>query len=253
MKPITEFPYSTDLVKDPKYFWNCYNTDQLKLYYTKLRKRTDTDLDPLLAIIQEDKKLMSLIRSFVLTADGWCTEIKACVLASIVIARRPKDITEIGVFGGRSLIPMAMTLKQRAIPGKITGIDPYSAEESAKDQIGENAHWWGTLNHAAIKERFLGNVKRFALEPYVTFIEKPSDDVQPMPCDLLHLDGNHSDQALRDAERFGPMVRSGGIAVLDDIRWEGGAVLRAIDSLEDMGFVEAFRVEDWNVMQNTRS
>lgn len=261
MKPLTTHPYKPELLTSEDYFWNCRTSEALEDYYDRLDSRkvinpTDGDDKALLAIVQNEKKLFSLIVSTVQTMDGWSSPEKCCAMASLVLAIRPKVCVEIGVFAGRSLIPMAMALKHASIPGKVIGIDPYSAQESVKGEQGENEKWWGQLDHNSIHDKFQGFVKRFDLSQQVQLIKKSSNDVEPMECDLIHIDGNHSDQALKDAERFGPKVRLGGIAIMDDLMWVGGGVLRAIDVLEELGFCEAFRVqadgECWNVMQRVK-
>lgn len=256
MKPISCHVFTPDLLTDPKYFWNCKTPEQLKSYYINLQSRTDDDRAALLAIIQNEKKLCTYIRTTTLTLDGWCSEEKACVLAALVMALKPAVCVEIGVFGGRSLFPMALVAKQLELSTKVIGIDPYSAKASVENELGENAKWWGDLDHEAILQKFQDNSKRMGLTDRIALIRKRSDDVTPELCQILHIDGNHSDQAVKDAMRFGPSVQVGGVVVCDDIMWGGGAVLRAIDCLEDMGFVEAFRVtangECWNVMQRVK-
>ena len=139
------------------------------------------------------------------------------------------------------------------------GIDPYTAAASAQDEFGENLKWWNDQKmHDGIKEKFWNHVRKFGVYDYVSLVEKKSDDVilDTIVFDMAHIDGNHQDQAIRDAERFGAHVRLGGIIICDDLKWQGGGPLRAIDTLEDMGFVEVFRVEVesdcWNVMQKVR-
>jgi predicted O-methyltransferase YrrM len=261
MKPLTTHPFTTDLLTSKDFFWNCRTADDLADYHHNIKARqlfnpTDSDIKALLAIIQNEKKLASLIVSTVTTMDGWSSPEKGCVLAALILAMRPKVCVEIGVFAGRSLIPMAMAIKHGEIPGKVIGIDPYSAEASAKGEQGENEKWWGQLDHKAIHDKFQNFVQRFDLAQQVQLLRQTSDAVTPMPCDLIHIDGNHSDQAVRDAERFGPTVRLGGIVVCDDLMWVGGGVLRAVDVLEDLGFAEMIRVTDngecWNVMQRIK-
>ena len=44
--------------------------------------------------------------------NGWCSVNKAQHLAAMVCALQPVTAVEIGVFGGKSLIPMAMAMKR---------------------------------------------------------------------------------------------------------------------------------------------
>jgi hypothetical protein len=254
MKPITAHQFTQDLLTSPEYFWNCKTPEDLNKWYVPHRPN---GIEALLSIVQANRKLFSLISSTVPTMDGWCSLEKACVLASLTLAMKPVSAIEIGIWAGRSLLPVAMAMKVIG-SGVITGIDPYSPQESAKSEVGESEKWWAAQDHKAIKEKFLAFVRYFQVEPHVRHIEKPSDQVElninPM---LLHIDGSHTDQAVRDAERFGKLVPLGGIVVMDDINWQMGGVLRAIDALEEMGFIEVYRRsgngEDWNIMQRVKS
>jgi len=254
MTPITSHPFTQDLLTDKSWFWNCKTTEEVEACQRLDRQE---QFNALLAIVQNNRKLFSLITSTIPTMDGWTTLPKACALASLTLALRPASAVEIGIWAGRSLLPIAMAMKHLGT-GLITGIDPYSSQESAKGEFGENEKWWAAQDHKAIKEKFLHFVNRFGLGNHIKHIEKPSDEVDltGYRIELLHVDGSHTDQAVRDAERFGALVPIGGIAVLDDLHWVGGGVLRAIDTLEDMGFVEVLRRtgdgDNWNIMQRAK-
>jgi len=65
----------------------------------------------------------------------------------------------------------------------------------------------------------------------------PSRHVEPPPgIGLLHIDGAHDNVAIQDVVRFAPQVVIGGLVVLDDLNWSGGAVTRAAIRLEQLGF-----------------
>ncbi len=254
MKPITTLAFSPDFLVSPQYFWNCKTREQLDQWHSHISD--SQQFEALLSIVQNNRKLCSLITTTIPTMDGWTTIPKACALAGLTLAMKPVSVVEIGIWAGRSLLPVAMAMKTLG-SGVITGIDPYSPQISAQNEFGENAVWWGAQDHKAIKAKFLNFVRYFQVEQHVRHIEMPSDqvelNVQPM---LLHIDGSHTDQAVRDAEKFGKLIPLGGVAVLDDINWVGGGVLRAIDTLEDMGFVEVLRRttegENWNIMQRVK-
>lgn len=247
MKPITTYPFSGELLSSNKYFWNRKTVKEL------VEPFNDDDYEALLAITQNNRKFFSLIMTTLPTMDGWCTPEKGCVLFALALAMRPQTCVEVGTYAGRSFLPMAWAVRENGV-GRVVGIDAYSGAVSASEEMPGNQEWWASLDHTAIKKTFFGFLKGFGLEGVSHIIEKKSDDVEPMSCDILHVDGGHSDVAVRDAERFGPKVRLGGIAVLDDLMWSGGAVLRALDTLEEMGFRECFRRTDqnWNVMQRCR-
>lgn len=252
MKPITDYKYRPELLTEKAFWWNC----RMKEDFNGHVDDVGSAFNPLLSIVQNNAKLFTMICTTVPTMDGWTSIPKACALASLVLAIKPENVVEIGIWAGRSLIPMALALKSVG-RGVITGIDPYSPQESAKNEFGENENWWAAQDHKAIKEKFLQFVTRFDLSKQVRHIESPSDKVKMKePIQLLHVDGSHTEQAVRDAENFGPLVPIGGIAVLDDLNWVGGGVLRAIDCLEEQGFVERERPtidgDNWNIMQRVK-
>jgi hypothetical protein len=180
---------------------------------------------------------------------GWCSPEKAHALASIIVAMRPKVTVEIGVYAGRSGISMAMAHKFINY-GQVIGIDPFTNQAAAEGYEGENAKWWGELDIEDILRQFNERIGRYHLEPYFQLQRVKSDDA-PVPDVIccLHVDGQHTEQAVRDVERFASHVRIGGIVIMDDIQWDGGGVTRAVSRLMDLGFVEMYRIADWGVFQ----
>jgi Methyltransferase domain len=172
--------------------------------------------------------------------QGWCSVGKAITLANLVLAYRPLIIYEIGIYGGASLIPMALACKHIK-NGTVIGIDPYDAAESVKGETKVNADHWSKVDHKAIRDGFRKKIVELGLQSYVTFHEATSDAVEPKMHEILHVDGRHTDQAVRDVLRYGARVRIGGFMVMDDPSWPGGGVLRAIDTAKEMGFKEISR------------
>lgn len=207
---------------------------------------------------------------------GWCSVRKAHTLASIILATRPALVVEIGVYGGRSFVPMVMALaevrrqstvngQQSTVGGVAIGIDPYDAAVSAAGEVAANAEWWGNLDHGEIEKHartVMGAVPDW--DGHWDLVRKRSDDVDPPDgVGLLHVDGAHTEQAYRDVERFAEHVMVGGYVVLDDLLWEGGQVSRSIEVLTRMGFDERFRMigqdegtpftDNWGVFQRVKN
>lgn len=191
---------------------------------------------------------------------GWCTETKARTLAALVIGTRPKIIVEIGVWSGKSLLPMALACREIG-HGVVIGIDPYEASASIEGQEAANVKWWGAQPHQQMHDDFLVDVTRRGLQNVVRLIRDRSDNVTPPDnIGLLHADGNHGPQAMRDIQRFAPHVRDGGFIVLDDLHWSSGDVGASMNTLLAAGFTELFSVvgpegnsrNDWGVFQKLR-
>jgi len=136
---------------------------------------------------------------------GWADAEKAIAFASTIFAIRPELCVEIGTYGGRSAIPVLLALRELR-RGVLWCIDPWSPEASAEGQPPEHAAWWSTAaNHEMVYNDFQRVLKQ-----------------------------------TMDAERFGPRVRTGGFACLDDLNWPGGGVVAASQRLNHLGFVKLY-------------
>lgn len=152
---------------------------------------------------------------------GWCSHTKASVLIDIITKTRPKKIVEIGVWAGKSLIPMAFTLKTLG-NGKIYGIDPWKNEESVIGVQSEaNLAYWEWVDHEAVMNGLKIKVQEFGLEDQIELIRSSSLEAPEIgDIDLLHIDGNHSEiTSILDVTKWVPLVKSGGWIIVDDISW----------------------------------
>lgn len=173
---------------------------------------------------------------------GWCSHQKADDLASCVMAMGGGNILEIGLFAGRSFFPMAMAVRHCGI-GKAIGIDPFDAEISAESEEGANKEWWKGIDHHYVENAFREKLWELQLQEWTVIHKSKSDDVEPPEnISVLHVDGGHRDEALRDTVRFAGNVVMGGFCILDDVTWEGGAVSKSANWLTVVGFVERRRV-----------
>ncbi len=163
---------------------------------------------------------------------GWCTDNKASVLMDLIFNHRPEVVVEVGIYGGKSLIPMAMAL-QYLKKGKIYGIDPWEASQSVVGFMDANSDWWGMLDHEQIMQDYLRKVREFDLEEFVRTLRTTSANSKPIyGIDLIHIDGNHSeDSAYFDVQKWIPLVNSGGFIVFDDVDWR--TTDRAVEWLDE--------------------
>jgi len=163
---------------------------------------------------------------------GWCSEYKATVLIDLIEELKPKTVVEIGVFGGKSLIPMGVALKALRL-GVIYGIDPWTQESSAVGMEGDHKTYWESIDHEQIFSSVKTSIRKLKLQDHVRLIKQTSAKATPpSDIDLLHVDGNHSEEAAYfDVLKWVPYVRKGGIVVFDDIsKWEG--TKKAVDWLD---------------------
>jgi cephalosporin hydroxylase len=177
--------------------------------------------------------------------QGWASWTKAETMAAIVLATRPKVSIEIGIFFGRSFLPVALA-HQHVNCGKAIAIDPWLKGCSIEGEDDpKNVEWWNRQDiHEMAHDDFRSKVRELNLAPFVEIHRMHSDEYDPKAeIGLLHIDGNHREQAIKDFARYAPNVVKGGYLIADDLNWTGGAVSRAVALLPGMGFEELYRVE----------
>ena len=195
------------------------------------------------------KELLAQIEICLPEGGQWCSLEKAQTLAALIVGLRPRTVVEIGVWMGGSLVPMLLALKYNRA-GRAIAIDPWSPDASRAGEAPENAQWWGSIDHELALRTFADRLAKHDVASYCEVWRQRSDDATPpAPIDLLHVDGNHSDQAVRDVLRFAPGVRGGGILVLDDVGWIGGHVSRALEHARSLGFTELYPLGTGIVLQ----
>lgn len=171
---------------------------------------------------------------------GWCTPAKATVLAELVLQHRPQLLVEIGVFGGRSFIPMALALQEAALPTAMAyGIDPWSAAAAiegmdlhdADDQ--KHVAYWTGIPLAAVHRRCADVMDAHNLWDCAALLQARSENVAhlfaPASIDFLHLDSNHTELvSCRDVTTWLPALHPDGIFIMDDTDWPSQRAARAL-------------------------
>lgn len=174
------------------------------------------------------------------------------MLAMLVMAIKPDVTVEIGVYTGKSAIPLALAHKAIG-KGVVVCIDPWSAKASMEGYDPIHMDWWGTVDHEAIYKEFLLNAAHFQVTPFMDIKRARSNDVEPPKhIGLFHCDGQHTVQAVTDVERFAPSVYPGGVVVMDDTDWQNSGKLQvreAVTRLSAMGFIELFKLGTGAVYQ----
>ncbi len=184
---------------------------------------------------------------------GWCSPQKAYSLASAVIALQPETIVEVGVFAGKSLFPMALAC-QAVGKGKVIGVDPWVSAASVQGQVVEaDRQFWNQVDHEQVYQKFLEIRTIFGLQDVIKIERMISEYFEPpKQIGVLHVDGNHGEQAFRDVQRIAPSVLVGGFCFLDDLDWSGGAVRKGESWLLANGFVRLWQVENGAMFQRLR-
>ena len=173
------------------------------------------------------------------TPDGWCSKLKAYWMMNFIFLKKPKVIVEIGVWAGKSLIPMARAVKDLGEGGKVYGIDPWSADASVIGMDKDNiAFWKNQQAHEQIYQELRTRIKVFGLDDTVQLVRAKSEDASIIAnIDILHIDGNHSEEmSFKDVVKWVPEVVSGGLIFLDDLTWTINgkpSVQKAMDWLDE--------------------
>ena len=180
--------------------------------------------------------------------EGWCTKEKAIKMMEF-IPDNSRLAVELGVWGGRSLLPIAMKCK-----GDVYGIDAWNVDASleGKNDVA-NDEWWSNINynkmytytHGLMMEHNCQNVKllRMKSKDAVKLFENDS-------IDFLHQDSNHSEEvSCEEVELYYSKVKPGGIWCFDDTNWP--TTQKAQNILCTKGYEEVFDSGSWKIYRKT--
>ena len=167
--------------------------------------------------------VLATIRAAELTLPGWCTREKALLIAQHVLRERPEHCVEIGVFGGRSLIPIAAALRENGA-GHVHAIETWRADVAVQDETNPaNDAWWAAVDFGAVKAELLRFVVAHGLVRQIRIVEAPSARAATLfdSIDFLHIDGSHSIvSAAEDVVLYARKLRRGGLVLFDDVNWD---------------------------------
>lgn len=155
---------------------------------------------------------------------GWCRVEKAEKLAALILEQKLERIIEIGIFGGRSIVPMALACRHQK-RGCVHGLDPWDKEHALEGEMDQaQIDWWQKLDLEAIREGFEQHVIKHRLFEWLHWSRFGSVEMAPwFPngwADLIHLDADHSELAsCRDVHLWMPKLRNNGWFIFDDSNW----------------------------------
>jgi len=171
--------------------------------------------------------LEEVVASVPVDFGGGSGSAKALVIADLIARHGVRDTIEIGVYRGRSLLPVAAMLRITGT-GVATGIDPWSVDEALQEEthaVGPGVNEW-VRSHPweETYQSVLQRIEDLRLTENCRILRMTSEEAAPefadASVDLVHVDGNHDQAAVeRDVERYLPKVRPGGFLVLDDASW----------------------------------
>lgn len=156
---------------------------------------------------------------------------KALVVADLVLEHGLETYVEIGVYRGRSLLPVGALFAALG-KGRAIGIDPYSLAEAMQDDLDhfpeETARQVNEFVQAqdwnAMHDDVVGLIETLGCKDHCEIVRATSaaavDGFDAGSIDVLHIDGNHDTDAVRaDVDAYRPKLAPGAFIVLDDASW----------------------------------
>jgi hypothetical protein len=196
------------------------------------------------------RELRARVEACITPLPGWTTPEKGLRLAELIVQTGPDLSVELGVFGGRGTLSMAIG-HQAIGKGEVAAVDPWDVAASLDGgNAPENDEWWGKIDHEAIYRGFLDALVRCGLTRQCRVVRQRSDAAVRLFADgtvaVLHQDGNHSEQiSTAEVELWAPKLSRGGYWVADDTDWT--TTRRAQALLGAKGFVVVEDHDAWRI------
>ncbi len=175
------------------------------------------------------KKIIDISDSVLGDFGGGSPINKSYLLAYISILFKLKNYTEIGVYKGKCLFPVAYAIACNG--GESFGIDPYRTEEAYEDDLDEEKKkivrsFIDNLDFDKLYTDVLMTREALGLTKQVTIMREPSESAYKkfvknnIYIDLLHIDGNHDEMNVQsDYENYFHRISENGFIIFDDIDW----------------------------------
>lgn len=186
--------------------------------------------------------------------EGWCTPQKAKRLYELVLETDSQLSVELGVFGGRSLVPMGIAHKAKG-SGFVIGIDAWNNKvciEGNNDPA--NNEWWMKLDMRAIYNSCRYYMDLHQLDEYCETLRMRSNVAvlfQNNTIDILHQDSNHNAETiLTELKLWIPKVKVGGYWVVDDTDWKEAK--EGYDHLNEFGLVLVEDHVKWQIWKKVK-
>jgi predicted O-methyltransferase YrrM len=179
---------------------------------------------------------------------GWCSTEKALLMAELVLTEKPGLLVELGVFGGRSFVPLALAVaelsKGSILKRLAVGIDPWSnavaieGMDPTDANDARNIDYWAKVPMADVLRRCSNALDAMKLWGTTALLHGRAEELHVMfgteTIDFLHIDDNHH-TAKRTVELWLPRCRAGAIIVFDDANWaETAPGLEALERFADL-------------------
>lgn len=174
-------------------------------------------------LIGTDKDMMEQFGKL----PGFCSAEKAEHMLEIVRSEKPKQVIEVGVYGGRSLMPMALGVFRNGF-GTVHGVDAWRSDACTEGEPDGWTEVWKTHDFEAVYQQFL----KAACEPpfdgiikiWREHLLKAAELFADQYFDIVHEDGNHSPLIVGQSVRlWAKKLKVGGVFVWDDPGWNNNS------------------------------
>lgn len=188
---------------------------------------------------------------------GWCTVEKANKMIDLVTLYKPSLVVELGVFGGKSLLALALACKSINSMSKVIGIDAWTVDASLEGKNDlENDKWWSKINYSEMQTytnsimaiNNVGDIVELWKSKSTNVVDKFDDD----SIDILHQDSNHSEEVtIKEVELYSKKIKVGGYWIFDDTNWN--TTSKAQELLILKGFIEIYVApsNEWKIYSKT--
>lgn len=179
---------------------------------------------------------------------GWCLKEKALKMIDYI---KPNDIcVELGVFGGKSLLPISFITNN-----SVFGIDAWEKNASLEgSNAKENDEWWGKIDYNEMYNYTLNLFNKYKCKHVKLLRMKSSDAIinfENDSIDFLHQDSNHSEEiSCNEVELYHKKVKINGIWVFDDTNWE--TTKKARDLLLTYGYEELYDSGEFKIYRRNK-
>jgi len=183
--------------------------------------------------------------------DGWCTSEKALKLVELIETHKLETCVELGVFAGKSLLPIAVAAGADAT---VIGVDAWSAPASLEGTNDKaNDDWWAKIDYEHFYKYTRDLMDKHDRKNVQLWRDKSTSvfhNFKKGSIDLLHQDSNHSEEiSCAEVALYWENLRPGGIWVFDDTNWP--TTEKAQKLLVEKGYVELYDSGTWKVYQRS--
>lgn len=200
------------------------------------------------------------IKSDLPSIEGWCHVEKSLYMVDLIEKNNLNSYIELGVYCGRSLFPVALTMKHLHQNPLVIGVDSWNLTNTLQGTPDpqRDVHrdsWWSRLDHNGLYLYTINLMKKYGLDRTVQLYRTSSLDyvqfVDPQSIGMLHQDGNHSTEiSLNEVNAYYDKVKIGGFWVFDDTDWS--STQPAQDKLVSYGYTCIHDASGWKVFERVR-